>query len=150
MEDADAILAYRATSAVEAHALVAYLANAGIESRVLGESLQGAYGGIKLGDMDLPEVWIADKDRASAEQLISAWRAEHHPARSNVKPRCFQFSLALVILGMTYIAIWAGSIVMSESARQIFLPIVNLVVFGALVIVAWKRARARPAEPDEK
>ena len=41
------ILAYEAANAIEAHALVAFLANEGVEARVLGEALQGAFGGIE-------------------------------------------------------------------------------------------------------
>ena len=149
MEDSDAILAYRAASAVEAHALVAHLANAGVDSRVLGESLQGAYAGIRLGGMDLPEVWVAGKDCVAAEPIIAAWQAEHFPAGATAKPRRFQFSLLLALIVMTYIALLAGFGAMSETTADIFGPLVHLFFFGAFVIVAWMRVRGRHAESDE-
>lgn len=148
MEDADAILAYQATSAVEAHALVAYLANAGIESRVLGESLQGAYGGIKLGDMDLPEVWVAGKDREAAAPIISAWQAEHFPVGKEIKPRRFQFPLVLLLIVMAYIALVAGMDALSETGRNVFGTLVNVLFFAGFMIIAWMRVRARRAEPE--
>ncbi len=97
MKDSDAILAYQATSAVEAHALVAYLANAGIDARVLGESLQGGYAGLDLGGMNLPEVWVAGKDRELAAPIISAWQAEHHVAVTKIRPRSFKVTALIVI-----------------------------------------------------
>jgi hypothetical protein len=149
MRDSEAILAYRAASAVEAHALVGQLTDAGIESRVLGESLQGAYGGIKLGGMDLPEVWIAGDDRNAAEPIIAAWRAEHFPVGAERKPRRFQFPLAMLLIVMTFVAINFGWAAMSETAGNIFAPLVNLLLFGAFVIVAWTRVRARRSATDE-
>jgi hypothetical protein len=99
MKDSDAILAYQATSAIEAHALVACLANAGIDARVLGESLQGGYAGLDLGGMNLPEVWVAGKDRELAAPIISAWQAEHHVAvtKVKIKPRRFKVMALLVM-----------------------------------------------------
>jgi hypothetical protein len=97
MENADAILAYRAASAVEAHSLVAHLANAGVEARVLGESLQGAYAGLDLGGMNLPEVWVAGKDRQLAAPFISAWQAEHHSAVPRTQPRHLWVTALMVI-----------------------------------------------------
>jgi hypothetical protein len=97
MNDANAILAYQATSAVEAHALVAYLANAGIDARVLGESLQGGYAGLDLGGMNQPEVWVEGKDRELAAPIIAAWQAEHHSTVTKVKPRRFKVTALLVI-----------------------------------------------------
>lgn len=97
MEDADAIFAYRAANVVEAHALAAELENAGIDARVLGESLQGAYAGLNLGGMNLPEVWVAGKDRELAAPIISAWQAEHHSAAAKIKPRRFRVTALLVI-----------------------------------------------------
>jgi hypothetical protein len=149
VDDSDSILAYRAASAVEAHALVAHLANAGISSRVLGESLQGAYAGIKLGGMDLLEVWVAGKDRVAAESLIAAWQAEHFPAGATVKPRRFQFSLLLALIVMTYIALLAGFGAMSETTADVFGPLMHLLFFGTFVIVAWMKVRSRHAESDE-
>jgi hypothetical protein len=149
LKDSDPILEYRAASAVEAHALVAHLENEGIEARVLGEPLQGAYAGIRMGGMDLPEVWVASKDREAAEPVIAAWRAEHFPVGENVKPRRFQFSLTLALIVMTYIALLAGSEVMSEASRSIFLPLLTLLLMGGFVMIAWTRARARRIQPDE-
>jgi hypothetical protein len=149
LKDSDPVLAYRSASAVEAHALVAHLENEGIESRVLGEPLQGAYAGIKLGGMDLLEVWVANKDRAAAEPVIAAWRAEHFPVGEKIKPRRFQFSLTLALLVMTYIALLAGAELMSEASRSVFMPLLTLLLLGGFVIVAWRRARARSAYPEE-
>ena len=77
MSDSDSILAYEAANAIEAHALVAFLANEGVEARVLGEALQGAFGGIEAGTLDTVEVWVAAADRAKAEPLIDQWRQEY-------------------------------------------------------------------------
>ena len=149
MKDPDAILAYRAAGAVEAHALVCHLANAGIDSRVLGESLQGAYAGIRLGGMDLPEVWVAGKDRNAAEPVIAAWRAEHDPLGETGKPRRFQFSVALMLLGTAYVALMLAPATMSATARNIFGPLVNFIFIAGFMLFAWKKVRSRRAEPDE-
>jgi hypothetical protein len=77
VSDSDSILAYETANAIEAHALVAFLANEGVEARVLGEALQGAFGGIEAGTLDTIEVWVAAADRAKAEPLIEQWRQEY-------------------------------------------------------------------------
>jgi hypothetical protein len=143
LKNAGEILVYRAASAVEAHALVAHLADQGIEARVLGEPLQGAYAGIHLGGMELPEVWIADKDRDAAEPLIAAWRTEHSLAGAVVKPGRFQFPMWLMLLVMTYVALILGSTAMSEQALEIFAPLLGLALFATLAAIAWVQARRR-------
>jgi hypothetical protein len=77
VSDSDSILAYETANAIEAHALVAFLANEGVEARVLGEALQGAFGGIEAGTLDTVEVWVAAADRAKAQPLIDQWRQEY-------------------------------------------------------------------------
>lgn len=77
MSDSDSILVYTAGNAIEAHALAAFLANEGIEARVLGEALQGAFGGIDAGTLDTVELWVSTADRAKAEPLIEQWRQEY-------------------------------------------------------------------------
>jgi hypothetical protein len=82
VSDSDSILAYETANAIEAHALVAFLANEGVEARVLGEALQGAFGGIEAGTLDTVEVWVAAADRAKAEPLIEQWRQEYDEPKS--------------------------------------------------------------------
>ena len=77
VSESDSILAYEAANSIEARALVAFLANEGVEARVLGEALQGAFGGIEAGTLDTVEVWVATADRAKAEPLIEQWRQEY-------------------------------------------------------------------------
>jgi hypothetical protein len=77
VSDSDSILAYEAANSIEARALVAFLANEGVEARVLGEALQGAFGGIEAGTLDTVEVWVSAADRARAEPLIAQWRQEY-------------------------------------------------------------------------
>ena len=72
MSDSDSILAYEAANGIEARALVAFLANEGIEARVLGEALQGAFGGIEAGTLDTVEVWVSAVDRAVAAGIRRA------------------------------------------------------------------------------
>ena len=81
MSDSESILAYEAGNAIEARALAAFLANEGIEARVLGEALQGAFGGIEAGSLDTVEVWVPAADRARAEPLIEQWRQEYDQAK---------------------------------------------------------------------
>jgi len=149
MSASDVLLAYRATSVVEAHALVARLAEAGIVARVLGEPLQGAYGGIRLGGMERPEVWVAGTDRASAEPVIAAWQSEHHGAGEIARSRRFQFSLLLALAATGYVALVAGAIAMSETARNVFVPLVDLLFFGGVAAIAWAKVRARRRSTDE-
>ena len=141
MEDSDAILAYQATNAVEAHALVAYLANAGIDARVLGESLQGAYAGIRLGDMDLPEVWVAGKDRDAAEPLIASWTDEHNPGAKLPEPRKFQFSLLAAMLLMTIVALLASARVMGAETFGATMAVVLTFLMVLWVDVVRRRQR---------
>lgn len=141
----DAILAYRAGDGVEAHALVARLAEAGVVARVLGESLQGLYPGVNLGGMNQPEVWVAATDRAAAEPVIAAWQAEHGVA--DAAPR-WQFSFTVALAVTAYVAFMAGASVMSEAIWSIFVPLVNLLVFGGVAIVLWRKVRARRRELD--
>lgn len=140
MSASDSILVYRAESPVEAHALVARLADDGIEARVLGESLQGAYGGIRLGGMHLPEVWIAEGDRQAAEPIITAWRAEHAPA--NVVEH-FQFPLGLLFIAMAYVAVVLSFQAMGDLAKGVVGTLLHLALLVLISFVAWKKLRGR-------
>jgi hypothetical protein len=146
---ADAILVYRASNAVEAHALVARLADEGVDARVLGEPLQGAYAGIRVGGMELAEVWIAHKDRDAAEPIIDAWREEHFPTAGGEKPRRFQFPLIVLFVAMTYVALTFGGNAMSPRAQDIFAPILQVAIFGTIFVVAWLKIRAKRNYPEE-
>jgi hypothetical protein len=77
VSDSDSILVYTAGNAIEARALAAFLANEGIEARVLGEALQGAFGGIDAGTLDTVELWVSMADRDKAAPLIEQWRQEY-------------------------------------------------------------------------
>jgi hypothetical protein len=146
---ADAILVYRAANVVEAHALVVRLADEGIEARVLGEPLQGAYAGLRLGGMELAEVWVADDDREAAEPIIDAWRNEHFPTAGALKPTRFQFPLIVLLVVMTYVALVFGSAAMPPRVQDIFAPILHLVLFGAFVAIAWIKVRAKQTQEEE-
>jgi len=66
---------YAAANAVEANLVKAMLADAGIESRVVGELLNAAAGGLPLGQVLAPRVWVAPEDAARARQSIIEWQS---------------------------------------------------------------------------
>jgi Putative prokaryotic signal transducing protein len=112
----DLILAYHACDSVEARALAARFADAGIDAQVLGESLQGAYGGINAGNLNSVEVWIPSADRSEAESVIAEWRQIHFHPRSNRKepstvspPVKLQYSTLVLLWVMTAVAILAAA-----------------------------------------
>ncbi len=112
----DAYLAYRAPSSVEARSLAAYLDEAGVDSHVLGEVLQGGYGGINVGSMNAVEVWVPGSQRQSAEPLVSAWRqevaaateAENEAPDRQGKRTSFQYSTGTALIVMTVVAMIAA------------------------------------------
>lgn len=113
----DAYLAYRASSSVEARSLAAYLDEAGVEAHVLGEALQGGYGGINVGSMNAVEVWVSGPQRQLAESLVATWRKdvaaataaenEKDDGRRGRRPS-FQYSMATALIVMTIVAIYAA------------------------------------------
>jgi hypothetical protein len=116
VKDSDAILAYRAASAVEAYALVAHLEDEGIEARVLGEPLQGAYGGINAGGMNSVEVWISSINRTEAESMIDQWHRvrmtqsdEGQEQLGPEPPAKLQYSMLFLLWLMTAVAILAAA-----------------------------------------
>lgn len=116
----DAFLAYRASSSIEARSLAAYLDEAGVEAHVLGEALQGGYGGINVGSMNSVEVWVPGSQRPTAESLVATWRQEVAAAtgagdeddkqnQGRARRRTsFQYSMATALVVMTLTAIFAA------------------------------------------
>ena len=123
-----------------------HLADEGIGARVLGQPLQGAYAGIELGGMHLPEVWVAEKDRQAAEPLIDGWRAEHSPA--NVSD-AFQFPLGLIFMAMAYVAVVLGFRKMDAFNQLVFGTLIYLAIFALVGFVAWKKLRSRRIVSEE-
>jgi hypothetical protein len=167
------LVAYRAADMVEARALVAYLAEAGVESRVLGEPLAGAYGGVSAGGLDQLEVWIAAKDEPEARELIAEWRAETAAARAKAirtsedavrensassKPDASpsrragrpQFSLATALVATTAVAITAalvGRNVVDWSELPGFVG--SVAYLGIISALIYKHFRARAVQRRE-
>jgi hypothetical protein len=140
----DTILAYQASDFVEAHSLAVHLGEEGIDARVLGEALQGAYAGIALGGMDRPEVWIAGADRAAAEPLIAAWRAEQQARTAEASPISgnsagFRFSMMTLFGVMTLVALWAGAYAMRNDTFTIVLDIALMMCFPIILYTCRRR-----------
>lgn len=142
----DTILAYQAENYVEARALAAYLDEAGIAVRVLGESLQGAYG--RIGALNDAQVWVASADREAAEPLIAAWRDEQQARElesgqrresSSRTPTAFRFSMMAVLIVMTIVAVGAGSYAVGEEAFNLFGVILQVALFLSIPIIFYYR-----------
>ncbi len=142
----DAFLAYRASSSIEARSLAAYLDEAGVEAHVLGEALQGGYGGIIVGSMNSVEVWVPGSQREATESLVATWRHEVAAATAENekgegrrgKRKSFQYSMATALIVMTIVAIYAalvgqGLISWFEVPRSL-LGVLYLVIYIALAI----------------
>jgi hypothetical protein len=120
------------------------LGEEGIDARVLGEALQGAYAGIALGGMDRPEVWIAGADRAAAEPLIAAWRAEQQARTAEASPISgnsagFRFSMMTLFGVMTLVALWAGAYAMRNDTFTIVLDIALMMCFPIILYTCRRR-----------
>jgi hypothetical protein len=59
-----------AANAAEAYAIRALLEEAGIRSRVVGDSLGSAAGGLPLGEAISPRIWVREEDAAHAREII--------------------------------------------------------------------------------
>jgi hypothetical protein len=143
----DAFLAYRASSSIEARSLAAYLDEGGVEAHVLGEALQGGYGGINVGSMNSVEVWVPGSQREMAEPLVLTWRQEVAAATAaendvgegrRGKRRSFQYSMATALIVMTVVAIYAalvgrGAMSWFEVPRSLFF-VLYFVIYVALLV----------------
>jgi hypothetical protein len=143
----DAFLAYRASSSIEARSLAAYLDEGGVEAHVLGEALQGGYGGINVGSMNSVEVWVPGSQRESAESLVLTWRQEVAAATAaendvgegrRGKRTSFQYSMATALIVMTIVAIYAalvgrGTMSWFEVPRSLFF-VLYIVIYVALLV----------------
>lgn len=146
----DTILAYQAEDFIEAHALAAYLDEAGIDVRVLGDSLQGAYSGIRI--LNEAQVWVAASDRDAAEPLIAAWRTERQAREvelaeqregSSRRPEIFQFSLMTALGVMTVVALGTGSYAWGADAFNVFSIVLQVAVFVSIPIIFYLRRYRR-------
>jgi hypothetical protein len=63
-------------NAIEAHALCGVLERAGIACRVEGEFLQGAAGGLPLGESTAPRIWVCEPDAAKAREIVKEWESQ--------------------------------------------------------------------------
>lgn len=110
------LLVYRTANQIEARALAAALEEGGVDAHVLGEALQGGYGGVFAGGLNELEVWINADDRDRAEQIIADWR-DHSatepppdaPKRSGLLPEKIQFPMIALLWIMTAVAILAAA-----------------------------------------
>ena len=150
----DAFLAYRASSSIEARSLTAYLDEAGVEAHVLGEALQGGYGGINVGSMNAVEVWVSGPQRQLAESLVATWRQEVAAATAaenkeeegrRGKRRSFQYSMGTALIVMTVIAmisalVGRGVISWFEVPGSL-LGVLYLVIYIALAVKYFRYLR---------
>jgi hypothetical protein len=155
LSGAEAYLAYRASSSVEARSLAAYLDEAGVEAHVLGEALQGGYGGINVGSMNAVEVWVSGPQRQIAESLVATWRQEvaatksaeneENAGRRGRRPS-FQYSMATALIVMTIVAVYAalvgrGLMWWVEVPRSL-LGLLYLVIYIALAVKYFRYLRS--------
>lgn len=145
------VLVFRTTSSVEARSLAAHLEDADIEPRVVGDFLDGAYGGLNLGRMGEKEIWVAANDAATAEPLVEAWRREYHPKDTVESPP--SSSLTLTRAAWFLAALGVFFVVGLEFGPQPLFVILSaavctaLVMFFALAVQRMKR-RGRAADDD--
>lgn len=64
-----------AANGVEAYAIAGALEAAGIKAEVVGEVLQGAAGGLPLGETTAPRVWVPEESEARALEVLAEYRA---------------------------------------------------------------------------
>jgi hypothetical protein len=151
---AEAFRVYVASSSVEARSLAAYLEEGGVEAHVLGEALQGGYGGINVGSMNAVEVWAPGTQRQLAESLVAMWRQEVAAATAaeneedegrRSKRKSFQYSVGTALIVMTVVAMIAalvgrGVISWFEVPRSL-LSVLYLVIYIALAVKYFRYLR---------
>jgi tetratricopeptide (TPR) repeat protein len=83
MDDSSVVELYSAADVYEAHSLRDHLELAGIRSRLVGDTLQGAAGGLPLGEVIAPRIWVARADQSRARRVLRKWLAEREGGLSD-------------------------------------------------------------------
>ncbi|HEX3658099.1 MAG TPA: DUF2007 domain-containing protein [Pirellulales bacterium] len=76
MEDDHIIEIFSAKDPLEANAVCSLLQGAGIRARVVGESVNQIAGSLPLNGISSPRVWVPERDKNEAANLIKRWMNE--------------------------------------------------------------------------
>jgi hypothetical protein len=74
------IRVYTAAGPADAQLVCGHLLGNGVKAVVQGESLWGARGGVPVGDVSAPTVWVEESDATRARVLIDEIQ-QHEPSR---------------------------------------------------------------------
>ncbi len=67
---------YSAANSMEANSLCEKLDEKGISSQIVGEDLGGAAGGLPLGTVIAPRIWVREGDAGRAREIIEEWTSQ--------------------------------------------------------------------------
>ena len=76
MGDERNVEVYWAENAQDAHLARSLLDDAGIQAKVIGEMLQAGAGELPLGPSSSPRVWVPERDRTRAREIIAEWEKQ--------------------------------------------------------------------------
>ena len=151
MNAANLIQVYSAGDSIEAYALSSRLEDVGVRAMVVGEHLQGGLGALPFGRSTAPRLCVAAEDAQRAEEIVAAWESERQRPRANRNSLPFQFGLSAVLINMTLLAILFALYrpLGSELWLGVFVAAVGQIVFGNILVLAYRRKQAKPCADDE-
>lgn len=141
------VLAYRTADSVEARSLAAELQGAEIETQIIGDFRDLAYPGLLIGSMPEKELWIFERDRPAAKQIVDQWQQTYHGASPvPLAPSKFQYSMRAALVAFTVAAV---SLALLSFGPQALAFGVLIAVYLVFFVYAGKRVLQRRGRDDE-